>query len=69
MRNLVVLQELRSRLPAHGGDASLEKLAVDPYLGIIYVITKDKHVIGLAPFSNEVTPHSLLAGGVNERRD
>ncbi|ELR18862.1 elongator complex protein 1, putative [Acanthamoeba castellanii str. Neff] len=55
MRNLVVLQELRSRLPAHGGDASLEKLAVDPYLGIIYVITKDKHVIGLAPFSNEVT--------------
>jgi hypothetical protein len=42
---------------------------VDPYLGIIYVITNDKHVIGLAPFSNEVTPHSLLAGGVNERRD
>jgi hypothetical protein len=72
MRNLVVLQELRARLPAalDGVDAAaaLEKLAVDPYLGIIYAITADKHVIALAPFSNEVrsplppSPWRLRAG-------
>jgi hypothetical protein len=57
MRNLVVLQELRGTLGLDGSDAAMEKLAVDPYLGTIFIITKDKHVIGFAPYSNEVTCH------------
>lgn len=58
MRNLVLLQELRAFLlgdPHETAKAGqiLDKLALDPYLGTAYAITRDsKEIIGFAPFND-----------------
>lgn len=56
MRNIVLLQELRRQLGQQlleSGD-ELDRVAADPYLSTLFILSKRKKIFSFEPSTNEV---------------